>query len=919
MFTFEPMPHEEAVKRIAGLPLVTREVMDGLLPELRAYAFCVTGLDAFDQLAKVRDVIAAVPAGEKTWEKAKREIAGELSDSLTGKQAMRRAELLLRTHTFRGYAASRYRLLMAQKDVFPFWQYKTHGDGNVRPSHAALNGKIFPAGHPIWQRIFPPWDWGCRCLVVPLLGKDVDGRRAADEGKAPENQVIYDGAMADAISGAGMLPNGIKLNQAPTWSASPWSEAGTVRHTWDLVKERYADTPEVLEAFEKWAKKVKLPDQKNKSVWVWLNGAPKRARKPKVLPDSLQPVNPGRRFPDTVAGLKVVKGLGGSTGAELVEDAAGTRFVMKRGASAEHLREEVLADEIYRALGVPVPEAKLYETASGPVKLARFIEGQTLDKYLKQATAVQAEAVKQRLGEHFGIDALMGNWDVIGLGRDNVLVDAAGLPWRIDNGGSLRFRAMGALKGADWNEYPEELFTLRDAAKNGQTAAVFGSMRLPDIARGIEGRTFPDVPMPAEVKDVLERRWGHLQDLATKALDMEHDGWLDNYTDRLCGEILALRQAGITADLPKQLKQAVGDVNVVDENGKLWDDLRGSKSVTTAPVKTDPYWADILSATKTLNYHAGTGGFAYNTTKVAAALKHKADLEKLAKGKGGAAKMAKHYLGQLGYIETGVAQAQAKQAFKLPQFSAWTGPVKAAAKAPQVQGSLVERLRDHTAARGGAFEAVTAWKSAQAGNSWNGDAQAKKAWVAKHLKVAPGKVYWQGVNQTATAEGYLKAMEKRLGVSEVDAAFTIHHAFVQELLGVADMRHSDRAVRALRVIRTENKALVASYGLKAGKEANCPRGLCESGSVFHETRVFGAEVTLQAVPFSRVLGSYLMEKHPGMGDSGFLGNNENEFTFIAANQPFLYQGSLSKVQVDKNAGNLASAWGVPTHHLRSKP
>ena len=155
-FIFSPLPHEAAVSRIAGLPLVSREVMDGLLPELRAYAFCVTGLDLFDQLAKVRDHIKAVPAGAQTWAKARKEITAELVDDLGGKGSQRRAELLLRTHVFRSYAATRFRNLMQQVDVFPFWQYKTHGDGNVRPSHAALNGKIFPAGHGIWQRIFRP-------------------------------------------------------------------------------------------------------------------------------------------------------------------------------------------------------------------------------------------------------------------------------------------------------------------------------------------------------------------------------------------------------------------------------------------------------------------------------------------------------------------------------------------------------------------------------------------------------------------------------------------------------------------------------------------------------------------------------------------------------------------------------------------
>ena len=73
MFTFIPLPHEEAVARIAGLPLVSREVMDGMLPELRAYAFTITGLDVGDQMAKARDLIAAVPKGELTWDKAKKE------------------------------------------------------------------------------------------------------------------------------------------------------------------------------------------------------------------------------------------------------------------------------------------------------------------------------------------------------------------------------------------------------------------------------------------------------------------------------------------------------------------------------------------------------------------------------------------------------------------------------------------------------------------------------------------------------------------------------------------------------------------------------------------------------------------------------------------------------------------------------
>ena len=265
------MPHEEARQRIAGMPLVTRDVFDGLLPELKAYAFTVTGVDAFDQLARIREELAAVPAGTRTWQEAKKTIAADLSERLGGKEAERRAELLLRTHTFRGYAVARYRSLMEQVDVFPYWQYKTHGDGRVRPSHAALNGKILPAGHPVWQKIFPPWDWGCRCLVVPMSGREVGRMAEAEKDKVPEARRVWDGAEADAIHAGDRLPNGISILPSQTWGSSPWSVPGTVQHTWQLVQERYGHDPAVLDAFRDWAQKTEIPDI-NMTVGEWLGG-----------------------------------------------------------------------------------------------------------------------------------------------------------------------------------------------------------------------------------------------------------------------------------------------------------------------------------------------------------------------------------------------------------------------------------------------------------------------------------------------------------------------------------------------------------------------------------------------------------------------------------------------------------------------
>lgn len=285
---FSPLPHTDAAERISSLPVLLRPDFDQLLPELRAYAFTVSGLTQLGAIVEAREKIAKVTTGETTWDRAKRDLAGELSPWLDEKQALRRGELLLRTHTFRGYAAARYRSLMAQRDVFPYWQYVTHGDGRVRPAHAALNGKIFPAGHPIWQKIFPPWGWGCRCLIVPRMRRDVERIAGGEGNKAPEAKSVWDGELADAINSADRLPSGISLKQDTNWNWKP----GELRPDLVELRKRYQDAdPEAWSAFEQWAREMGTDGKKRNpgdnqkggpTIWAWLGGEPLQAKARKV-------------------------------------------------------------------------------------------------------------------------------------------------------------------------------------------------------------------------------------------------------------------------------------------------------------------------------------------------------------------------------------------------------------------------------------------------------------------------------------------------------------------------------------------------------------------------------------------------------------------------------------------------------------
>lgn len=184
----------------------------------------------------------------------------------------------------------------------------------------------------------------------------------------------------------------------------------------------------------------------------------------------------GGKGPPSHANLNFVKGLGGSTGAKLMEDHQGNKFVVKSGKNAGHLRSEADADAAYRALGVPVPKSAIQETPDGPVKVAKFVDGKTLGSLTdpKDVAHVHAE-----LRKHFVADALLGNWDVVGAGKDNVLLSPTGQVLRIDNGGALGYRAQGKEKDApDWKNGSilSDIANLRNPSVNPQAAAVFGSL-----------------------------------------------------------------------------------------------------------------------------------------------------------------------------------------------------------------------------------------------------------------------------------------------------------------------------------------------------------------------------------------------------------------------------------------------------------
>ena len=167
---------------------------------------------------------------------------------------------------------------------------------------------------------------------------------------------------------------------------------------------------------------------------------------PLPQPARIARITPRESPSEWVGELMVVRELGGSSGAQLVQDSRGRLWVRKYGAHERQVIQEHLSHELYRAAGIDAPASKLYRDPSGRLFLiAEYVEGRRLSELGGEVL----ENAIQRLRAGFVMDALLENYDVVGLERDNILVRADGRVVRVDNGGTFSNRARGSPKSYD--------------------------------------------------------------------------------------------------------------------------------------------------------------------------------------------------------------------------------------------------------------------------------------------------------------------------------------------------------------------------------------------------------------------------------------------------------------------------------------
>lgn len=179
--------------------------------------------------------------------------------------------------------------------------------------------------------------------------------------------------------------------------------------------------------------------------------------------------------------LEKTGGQAGSQPGGFYKDSkTGERWYVKFPPTEDHARNEVLGAALYEAAGIPVPRLA-FVSGTPDQKLgvaSRIVDGLTQDKAGLLAGTVGG------VREGFGTDVWLANWDVVGLEYDNLLRAPDGRAMRVDTGGTLRYRAMGGPKGAQFGPKVLELASMRDQTR--PSGRVFGKLTTAEVRESVQ-------------------------------------------------------------------------------------------------------------------------------------------------------------------------------------------------------------------------------------------------------------------------------------------------------------------------------------------------------------------------------------------------------------------------------------------------
>ncbi len=606
LFAGDPLTFSAArrfMERKVNLPtgLSSAEIALKVPARIRAQSFFSAKVASAHILEGLRKEVDLVAGGQIGYAQARERLKEFLSkqgvgipapgakeDGKVGELAStRRLDLILRQNTAMAHAVGQREVAEhpAVMELLPNYEYVAEMDDSTRMDHAKLNGLVLPKNDPFWKTHFPPWDFGCRCGAF-----DTDAPANGKSGKWADGDqigtVVHDGQTVNLLpneSGFTFTSDPADVFADPDFaSINDPDLRALVRDSWEAKAAALG-----LEEYRK-HKDAKIADEAERKK--------REAAEPGIAG--------AEAFGATLS--RTGESIGGSTGAFVATDASGQKWVLKtyRGNPVQ-VQNEWIANRLYAKAGVAVPEMRLARFGGELAIASKMIDGLEDLGAGRADAAARVPAVKRG----FVADAWLANWDVAGLGFDNILVRPGSREYlRVDQGGALMFRAQGTPKGDAFGREVPEIRTLRDGT-NPQAARVFAGVTDEDVAKqiGILRRK-------VKLKDVdeLVRQAGMTgEPAATLASTLKARlKWLANWKPAAADPAAPALAAAPAGDLTPEMVKTIAaarlngfeiptDADAIeDHNVRFWHETnRAGGAVTKAILKLRGQAAKKVTAT----------------------------------------------------------------------------------------------------------------------------------------------------------------------------------------------------------------------------------------------------------------------------------------------------------------------------------
>lgn len=167
---------KEAVRFWADKVKLSPSQFSKLSDEAKLLAFAVSGIAKGDELETVFNTIQSALSEGISYGEFKKGCKDIFERrGWTGQRAWR-VDNIFRTNVQTAFNVGRFKQMKAVANIRPYWKYSAVNDRRTRPTHAALNGKIFRHDHPFWDTWYPCNGFMCRCSVVSLSERQVKKR-----------------------------------------------------------------------------------------------------------------------------------------------------------------------------------------------------------------------------------------------------------------------------------------------------------------------------------------------------------------------------------------------------------------------------------------------------------------------------------------------------------------------------------------------------------------------------------------------------------------------------------------------------------------------------------------------------------------------------------------------------------------------